>query len=375
MFKLWRNILLAAILSVALGGLLSGCAAPKKEVYIYPFPKKIKGEANQARIKGVLEAIRERNETVENSPDWIEKAYKGIIIKDLRQVPPEQYGDYNKYVRGRRAFIIVHPSFFTFFDGDKRLTPEEPVEESYPMNLVERFYERASFFDESLMVLQLQERDLMGFLEVFTTEKVLLITIIPRDYQKHMNRRFVGPRNEYARYINEVTNESEGALFIESEEWNTGNMKPDEITTVVEFLKGAGVGRVYLGGGYVGRCLGDFYDALSGKLEAEGLEESIQLRMVPEMSGISPFDLKGNWLNGLLTPSGKLNRKVAAYNLRKPGAYFMQALPPKMKRFYVHEVELEPRVGSPAEETSALSVAEGDEQSAGEVPDATEAAQ
>ena len=319
----------------------SGCVTAKKEVYIYPFPKKIKSEKQIARAKGVVEGIRDRNETIENSPKWIDRSYESLMIRDIRDVPRAEYEEYAKYARGGRAFVIVHPSYFTFFQKDDRLVPFDPVEEAYPKNLVERLYERSSFFDDNMKIMQEQERNIAGFLEALSSEELLVLLVLPKGYKDFLNRDFVGERDEYARYINEITNESASVLYVESSRPDQGFVAQEAMDRILALFDEAWVKRIYLGGGYVGRCLQDFYKTLSRDLGRLGLRSRMDAYIVPEMTAVSPLDLKERWTEGLLNDKGRINYKRAASNLKEHHAYNIQSTVPLLRRFHVHEFEFE----------------------------------
>lgn len=339
MNKIILNTSLGCSLALCLF-LLAGCSAPVKNTYIYPYPKEITSREGMARLKHVVKGIIERNETVEDSPEWIEKSYSGLMIQSLASLSPDKYADYAQYARGGRAFIIVHPAFYTFFTRDPRISIK-PSSNVLKQNVVERFYRHGIRIDESLVVMQEQEKVQRDFVEVITTEEILTIMVLPRNYAEGLKQEMTGGRDEYARFVNEITNESESTLYIQSRSLDRGGLARGDMEILIEFLKAAGVKRVYVGGGYIGRCESEFYDSLNEAISEKGLNNSMRNYMVPEISAVSPEDLSPSWLKGLLNNKGGINFTSAARNLQKPGAYDILSKTPKLSRFYIYEFDLD----------------------------------
>ncbi len=317
---------------------LMGCV-PKKETYLYPFPKQIKSKKGFARIKGVIKDIRERNETVENDPEWIKGAYESLKIENLMDIPEEDFAQYAEYVRGGRAFIIVHPAFYTFFTPDSRMRLKD-LGEAHKDNLVERLYAKRHLYDVSLIVMQEQEKAQRDFMEVLSMEKLLVILVVPKGYKSHMNTARTYGRDEYTRFINEISNESDSLVYVESKQWNKGDLEGHTMGKLLDFLVQVDVKRVYVGGGYIGRCLGAFYDSANKYMKKHGQDKYFKFYMVPELAAVSPADLRGEWLDGLYSEAG-INYSKASKNLQRFKAYGVQHEIPRVKRFYIYEFTFE----------------------------------
>ena len=330
------RVLRTLLVLLAVAGLLIGCA-PKKETYLYPFPTKIKTKKGIARIRGVINEIRVRNKTVENDPEWIKRSYESLRILDLMDIPEDEYARYAEYARGGRAFIIVHPAFYTFFTTDASIRLED-TGELHPDNLVERLYAKKDLNDIRLKVMQEQEKAQRDFMEVLSIEEILVVVVVPKDYKDHEDEALTRGRDEYTRFLNEITNESESIVYIESKKWDRGGLDKESLDTILDFLIQANVKRIYVGGGYVGRCLGEFYDSMDVYMRKREYHKYFNFYMVPELAAISPIDLRGTWITGLYSEAG-INYNKAAKNLRTYKAYGVQRTIPRIKRFYVYEFE------------------------------------
>jgi hypothetical protein len=324
-------------------GLLAGCAGARKDTYIYPFPRQIKGKKAISRLRDVISGIRERNSTVENSPEWIERSYLSFMFRNLEDIPEEEYSNYAKYARGGRVFVIVHPAFYTFFTVDKRfsLKDEESVEGVHPDNVVERFYKRTTTFDDNLRIMQEQEKVLRDFIEVLSTENILIVFILPKDYKENLNKGVTGERDEYARFLNEIANESDSVVYLYSRKVDRGDVERDKVMMLIKFFQKTGVRTIDIGGGYIGRCLAGFYDHLTDNIYKKGIENEMTAYVVPEIAAVSPVDLRGYWSLGLLAGPHAIDYNRAAKNLAQYRAYDIQKVVPTMQRFYIYEFEFD----------------------------------
>ncbi len=255
----------------------------------------------------ILDAVKLRNETVEKDQEWIRRAYSGLMVKRLNNVSPNDYASYGKYLDNGSVYIIVHPAFFPFFHTLKRLTPRIPnvktAAQLPKLNVVEKFLAMKPR-DEFMAVLQAQERRTRDFLEFKSTQGKLIIVVIPRNYSKYKGYVYRQGPNEYMRYLNEVTNGSDSVLFIESRSPNRGYATEDDGALLMDFLAAIRATNVYITGGYVGRCLDDFYVSLT---KAYG---SSSIYVIPELSDVSPVDMNNQIAYDLLDGAGGLKAEV-----------------------------------------------------------------
>jgi hypothetical protein len=289
----------------------------------------------------LMRKINERNAAVEDSQKWISDAYKSIKLRKLNNIPKTEYANYKKYAgKGKRLYVIVHPAYYTFFGkGDMSEHPLrrdlEKLQDIFSEggtlpenNLVERLYDKMAF-DETLYVMQEQERLLRDFVEVYSTKKVLMLLILPRNYQKSLYGYNKG-HDEFARYINEITNESDSVIYMDSVTVSNGALTYDDVDVLMEFIEANEIRTIVLGGGYVGRCLEGLYESI---LDPFGYDH---IYMVPEITAVSPDDIQGRWGNNLITRSGRLNLVQLHRNLRTDGAYDKVRTIPKLKHFYMY---------------------------------------
>lgn len=310
--------------------LISGCAhttLPADEIQLSLRPKKSLDKQEIARVEEVIKKITERNKTTEKSQEWLKEAYSSLKIKKLNKIPKEEHGNYKKFMsKNDTIYIVVHPAFYTFFQNTEILSSKRDAEVFPEENIVERFYKKLSFFNTRMEIFKEQERILRDFLEFMSTEKKLVILILPRDYKNHLSYGYINGLDEYARYINEVTNESESVIYVESTAWNQGSISDDDLRNLSSFLNEVGAKTIALGGGYVGKCLGASYIDIGTKFGFNNIY------LVPEITAISPEDLNEPWIDGLLTKDGRLNIRVATLNLTRPNPYgTQQPLDPRVR--------------------------------------------
>lgn len=304
-----------------------GCAQKRMDdLWISLNPKFVKNKKEVLRVSQVVAEINRRNKTIEKSPEWLKEAYDSLKIKRLNDIPKEEYKSYKRFLNGSGIYIIVHPAFYTFFHTDMKLSSFWD-KKSYPeKNIVERFYDRFTIYDMSLEILKEQERMLRDFLELFSTEKRLILLIIPGGYREHLSYGYVEGRDEYSRYINEITNMSESVIYLESVSYEAGRISKDDMGMLMEFLKELEIKTVLLGGGYVGKCLDQFYGDLIMSFDYDNVY------YVAEITQVSPENLNNKWGRYLLSKNGRIRIKEAAINLLLPDAYELnRAVIPKVK--------------------------------------------
>jgi len=270
----------------------------------------------------ILAKIEERNRLIEDDLNWIISSYEGLKIRKLNNLSEREYSKYSKYLDNEGAvYIIVHPAYFAFFQY--RGLPQTSSEQEEKKNAVERLLSIPPP-DINFSVLQAQERRTRDFLEYKSTEEKLLILILPHNYQEFKGYSFKKRPDEYTRYLNEITNLSDSVLFLESKTANRGYLRESDMVRLIEFLLNIGAKKVYLGGGYIGRCLEDFYIDLT---DAYGSED---VYIVPELSDVSPKELTKSLASSLLMPDGTINKEVATKNLHTD-AYGAQEVRPRLR--------------------------------------------
>lgn len=285
------------------------------------------------RAKEIWQKFEERNRTIEDDPEWIKDSYKEIKIKSLANIPIEKYVNYKKFLDDGKVYIINHASFYAFFHHPKIIRKDN----SMTKNIMDIFLQedntsgespseegRASHHNKKVRAMKEFERIGRNFLEFKSTEQKLIILILPGNYKKYSNYRYNDGLDEYARFINEVTNMSESVLYLESKKPNRGQLIDEDLNTLIEFLQKIGTTSILLGGEYVGRCQEDLY-----KLLLEAVGTTMTLEIVPELSPVSPDDMNTD-MEDLLDSDNKLDIQAATYNILKD-TYQKLAFTPKIR--------------------------------------------
>lgn len=313
------------LLCVIMLTFLAGCSASR--VVVQPDIEKIRppfktADGGTQVIASVLKEIDERNNQVENSSEWIATSYEGLKLRRLGNISEREYQYYKKFLDSGTVYVIVHPGYFSFFQYQS-VPVGEYTDKDFPrFNVIERLLKLPPT-DIKFSLLQAQERRMRDFLEYMSTSEKLVILVLPRNYQKFSGYSYRGKFDEYARYLNEVTNLSRSVLYVESKAPNRGYLLEGEMVRLLEFLLNIGAKKVYVGGGYVGRCLEDFYVDFT---ETYGGRD---VYMVPELADVSPKELDRKLANSLLMPDGTINVGVATRNL-KTDAYGSQETRPNL---------------------------------------------
>lgn len=278
------------------------------------------------RIKEAFKQINELNETTKKSQEWLREAYSGIKIKRLNDIPKEEYGAYKKYLYKRQIYIIVHPGFYSFFVNKNAPAPKDLIEAFPAKNLADRIFSDAPTDTLGLKLAQENERLLRNFLEYMSVEKRLVILILPRDYKGYLTNGYSPGLDEYARYLNDLTNGSESILYMESENHNTGAMAKADAEILSAFLRDIKIKKILYSGGFVGRCLDRFYTVLVDEFGYKNLY------FVPELASIFPGELNASH-SYLLTETGKINFKGVATFFK--AQEFERVLKPKIRHSYL----------------------------------------
>lgn len=276
-----------------------------------------------AEVQETIAKIEERNRTVENDPEWIRRSYNGLMVRKLNNLPEREYRNYRKYLDDGSVYIIVHPAFFPFFHYPQEV-PLIDEDAFLPRhNVVERLLSIKPK-DEEFALLQAQERRMRDFLEFMSTRKKLVIVVVPRNYNQFRGYKYRRGRDEYTRYLNEVTNFSESVLFAESRSPNRGYLIDEDGIRLMEFLLSVKAKNIYIGGGYIGRCLEDFYVLLTEEFGPD------DIYIVPELSDISPRELNRKLARTLLTPEGGIDPALATANMNTD-VYRIQEVRPRLR--------------------------------------------
>lgn len=260
-------------------------------------------EENTPYIKELLESIEKRNLAIEKDPHWIKWSYSGIGIKKLNNIPAEKYPDYSKFMDNGMIYIIVHPAYFVFFHNNKPVILRTP--DNFDSSIVDIFLKDGPD-NRILKLVQQQQRNEKNFIEQITTDGKLVMLVLPKDYNNHPSYPYgSGTEDEYARYINEITNGSGSAIYIESSSPTGGKLLTNDLIMLLAFLGKIGAKSVLVGGGYVGRCQEEFYNYVSS-YSATG-----NYFIVPEISIFSPEDLSEKKAESL-SDGEKINFQAAS---------------------------------------------------------------
>ncbi|MFN3480423.1 MAG: hypothetical protein ACK415_08560 [Thermodesulfovibrionales bacterium] len=252
-------------------GILSGCASRAAIPVSFYYPKKIPD------LEIIKTSIETRNKTIERHPQWRMIASQRILLKSLEDIPQSDYKRFRDYLDDGVMYIIVHPAYYFFFHEDPALSSD--VKE------INTFIERYAYTRTDLFLRE-QERALRDFLEITSTRNRLILLVLPGNYREYMGYKYRYGEDEFARYINEVSNDSKATLYLYSEKPNRGMLSRESKDILLSFIKTVNPDRIILGGGYLGRCLEDFYRQLS-PLMKDG-----QVEIEPWISALSPEDLK-----------------------------------------------------------------------------------
>lgn len=271
----------------------------------------------------ILRKIEERNRRIEDDPKWIEKSYEGLMVRRLTNVSEKEYDTYKKFLDNGAVYIIVHPAFFPFFHDFRRLSRAKEGEGPYSKrNVIEKFLSLTPK-DYVLSMLQAQERRTRDFIEFKSTQEKLVILVVPTNYYKYKGYVYRKYADEYMRYLNEISNLSKSVLFVESKSPNRGYVSEDNSIRLMEFLLSIKADEIYLGGGYIGRCLEDFYKYITEDYGSEGIY------LIPELSDLSPNELTNAIARELLKPNGEIN-SIRLTQLLKQDVFKVQEVTPKI---------------------------------------------
>ena len=268
-------------------------------------------ERESARIRAVFAQIDETNRTEKKSTPWLTTAYASVGIRNIRDIPPQEYASYGRYVRNGEVYLIVHPGYFPYFDTWDISRPPADYSGGYPaQNTMERVTADLPKGEAIYRSAREQEKVLRDFLEFQSLEQGLVVLILPRDYKKNVTYGQVAGYDEYARYLNELTNAAGNIVFIESDTHFSGKLRDDDLRVLLHFLKASGVRTLLLGGNFMGRCLDGLYGSLKTTMFSQ------DLFFVLELTAFSPTDMKADRVS-LLTGAGTLSIERVENYFRK----------------------------------------------------------
>lgn len=253
-----------------------------------------------------------------------------LLIKNLRDLPAASRAELETKWSGSEVYIIVHPSYYLFFHEKPFAVPS-----SDSKNIVGTFLEN-EFADSDAVIdlMKAYEKAEMDFMALAKQKNTHVILLIPGNYLTSHHYIFRDGPDEYTRYINELTGDSEDVIYIESMSANTGKMFREDQTLLLNFLRKAGIVKIYLGGGYVGRCQKEFYNFLSNEWSKD------DIAIIPEISSFSPTDLTGPTAKMLLAADRRLNSAAANFFIHNGGVRGLSASnKPNLKNVSVSEMQ------------------------------------
>lgn len=323
-----RSRLTTLSIAIFLFIILSGCASTMPDIasldYSLIMTPTATSNMTPEEINEILEKIDTRNRTVEDDPEWIKKSYKNLMVRQLSNISPGEYKNYQNYLDNGAAYILVHPAFFTFFHYSKKKSRDNDPEELYKLNIVEHLL-RKKPASARFAVMQAQERRLRDFVEFKSTQNKLVILVVPQKYGEYSGYTYRKGADEYMRFLNEITNFSHSVIFVESRSPNRGWLNADDSIKLMELLLSINVDKIYVGGGYIGRCMEDFYSYISKTYGPDGIF------VVPELSDISPRELNSRLSTRLLKQDGLIDNEYAT-TLLLEDTYKIQEMIPIIER-------------------------------------------
>lgn len=278
-----RGIVIALVM-----GISSGCVAKTAQPIGAYYPKKIHG------LESIVSLIEARNKNIESHPQWRTVASQRILLRSLEDIPQSDYEGFRDYLDDGVMYIIVHPAYYFFFHDDPDI--------SLDRREMQEYLDRETLSKTSLFLRE-QERALRDFLEITSTRDRLLFIILPGNYREYSGYKYRYGEDEFSRYINEVTNGSKATIVLYSEKPNRGMLDSKSMGLLLNFINTISPEKIVLGGGYLGRCLEDFYRQLAPYMK-EG-----QVEIEPWISALSPEDIRYFDLDDLIK-GGRLDMSL-----------------------------------------------------------------
>ncbi|TAN40601.1 MAG: hypothetical protein EPN25_07015 [Nitrospirae bacterium] len=288
--------------------LIAACATQPASLSIRPpaYDRNI-SEEEKKHADAILGDIELRNRTVEIDEQWVQSSYKDFLINNLADLDEQSYANFSKYLDKGAVYIIIHPAYYTFFqDTDVRVDSDH---DKKAMNAMDRFLSDHGYSSKSVLI-KAQEKMLRDFLEYKSTEKKLVVLILPKSYRSYQGYKYRNDRDEYMRFVNAVTNESESVIYLYSKKPNRGSLAEKDRKRLLKFLYAVRASTVMLGGGYAGRCIEDFYKEMEQYVGEE------KMFLVPEITAISPSDITTSLASDLLRSDGTINISKLSLNIK-----------------------------------------------------------
>jgi hypothetical protein len=176
---------------------------------------------------------------------------------NLRSITTASPGD--RAQDGQRdAYVIVHPAYSLFFRDWRKEPPSDAK-----FGLIKKQFE-----NESTLI------------KTRTSAGAIVVLVIPGNYAADS----VAPQS-FVSWMNSLTEQGDSVYFVPTEASNSGSLAVNDVVEFYEFLKTMKIGRLLIGGGYIGRCQKEFYYQVS-----EHLDQGAAV-IVPEFSSVSPDDI------------------------------------------------------------------------------------
>jgi hypothetical protein len=290
-------------LILAVGVVFSCSSLPVREVE-NPFP--LRDGLTAEVMDYTLYEVNRRNRNIEDSPRWIKQAYRELKIKSLGDLSENEFEKYRDYLDRGRLYIIVHPAFFTFFEYEG----EPGNRDDLTLNYLDRFLSEKTVFPK-ISLMQAQEKVMRDFLEIKSTQQRLIIFVLPDHYHDSDRYTFRFPRDEYTRFLNEVTNESDSVLYLYSRSMNSGKLRKRDMYRLVNFIQAVRPESILVGGAYYGRCVSAFYRKLRKKVDF------IPSYLVADLVSLSPSDISFSTALSLMKSNGRLDSEKLTDYLAK----------------------------------------------------------
>lgn len=218
----------------------------------------------------------------------VTRYYKKLNLPCLSDIPKNEYDDYTKYVSDHTAYVIVHPAYYLFFHDNNRNKVVMDRKDDFSKNIVDLFIDSYPVDkDSKLQQMKVALKNETRFLREKALRNNLVILVIPPIYWLHPSypyKRY----DEFARYLNEVTNGSPSFIYVESENFNTGYLSSSMLSRLDRFFSATGVTKVKIGGEYLKKCVNNFYE------QARQIENIKNAALIPEICAISPDALEDN---------------------------------------------------------------------------------
>lgn len=181
-------------------------------------------------------------------------------------------------------YIIVHPAYGLFFQ-----------------NVTKNRYPAANY-----LLLNRQFQDEARYISEMASSGSTLLLILPGDFETEG----LAP-SSFISYLNK-TAFGPSVFYMTSETSSSGYISQDEMIKLYYFIKGVKAERIMVGGGYIGRCQGEFYRGITSYLDKK------LAYIVPELSTISPEDVSEREALNILSDLEKKDySRVAAFIERR----------------------------------------------------------